>query len=273
MATLREIKRRIRSINSTAKVTHAMELVAAAKMRKSQEAALSGKPYFNSLNEIIAEIKYKLEVLSHPLLAPKEADKQLIVLLTSDRGLVGGLNINLFREIAKAQIKNAKYIVVGKKGLSFVTKTASELSASFVSDKESALDLSRTLTKLIIDAYLNQEVNSVKILYPDFLSIIKQVPTLSQILPIEFAQTPAAIPKGTQTHLTLFEPSADEILQNLLPHYVLTRIYQAILEAKASEHSSRMVAMKNATDAANDLVDDLTLTYNQARQEAVTREL
>lgn len=270
MAQIREIKRRIKSINNTAKVTHAMELVAGAKMRRSQESALASRPYTLTLNEILASVKSHSEK-SHTLLTSKKADKQMLILITSDRGLVGGLNINLFRELAKTEMKSFKFVVVGKKGQVFVSKSNSEMMAGFFSEEQETIDLARTLTKLATDAYKMSEVSSVKVLYPDFLSTVKQVPNMVQILPIEL-NVEELQTKDTKTGL-LFEPNPDRILESILPHYVLTKIYQTLLEAKASEHSARMVAMKNATDAANDLVSDLTLTYNQARQEAITTEL
>ena len=281
MAQIREIKRRIKSINNTSKVSHAMELVSAAKMRRSQEAALASRPYTYTLSEILTQVKSRSEK-PHTLLTEKESPKQMMILLTSDRGLVAGLNLNLFREIAKLDMKNFQFVVVGKKGQNFTTKTGSDLIASFISDENEPLDLARTLTKVVVDAYANSEVNRVSIMYPDFQSTVKQIPTLTQVLPIEIEKKELPTTNNPlrerseasqrQTDL-LFEPSVDDILESILPHYVLTKIYQAILETKASEHSARMVAMKNATDAANDLVEDLTLAYNQARQEAITKEL
>lgn len=273
MANLRDIKKRIKSINNTSKVTHAMELVSAAKMRKAQESALSSRPYTNTLNEILERVKAQAHKKGHELLAThKESLPLLVILLSTDRGLVGGLNINLFREISKQFSTNIKYVVVGKKGTNFAAKTTAGITASFVSDEKTPLEIARTLTKIAADAYMNGEVSKVLVVYPDFQSTIKQVPTVSQVLPINLELS------SGQEHVhpvedLLFEPTPDVILENLLPHYVLTKIYQAVLETKASEHSARMVAMKNATDAASDLVSDLTLTYNQARQEAITKEL
>ncbi len=274
MAQIREIKRRIKSITNTSKVTHAMELISAAKMRKAQEQALSSRPYTIALNEVLAEIRAKTQI-QNPLLETKQAQSQLLILLTTDRGFVGGLNINIFREISKLSGQSFKYVVAGKKGTDFAGKTGQDLLASFQSEQMIPLELARVITKIAIDSYIQNEVSAVKLIYSDFKSTVKQVSVIKQILPIEFTaeenqETKAAI--GTSDE-PLFEPSASRILENVLPHYILTEVYQAILEGKASEHSARMVAMKNATDAAGDLVDDLTLTYNQARQEAITKEL
>lgn len=275
MANLRDIRKRIKSINNTAKVTHAMELVAAAKMRKSQEKTLAARPYTNTLHKMIANLGSHAHHRLHQLLRSSNGGKKLVILITSDRGLVGGLNLNIFREIAKdADYKNFKFVLVGKKGLAFCSRAGLGADASFLSDEQPFLALARTLSRLAIGSFVTGEADSVWVTYPQFESTIKQTPTMIKILPIEAealeqsGETEPLIPASL-----LFEPSADEILENILPHHVLVRIYQTLLDAKASEHSARMVAMKNATDAASDLVDDLTLTYNQARQEAVTREL
>ncbi|KKR75054.1 ATP synthase F1 subunit gamma [Candidatus Curtissbacteria bacterium RIFOXYC2_FULL_41_11] len=273
MAQIREVKKRIRSIENTKKVTHAMELVAGAKMRKSQMAALAGRPYSVNLGEIIDEVKAK-SARKHELLKAKNAPGEIIILVTSDRGLAGGLNINLFREILAKEIKNAKFITVGKKATNFAAKSRFEILASFTSEEKSTLDLARTLSKMATNAYRQSQASKISLVYPHFESTIKQTPKWIQLLPIQInsIDQPTAQPTYHYDDL-IFEPSADGILESILPHFILTQIYQILLEAKASEHSARMVAMKNATDAAGDLIDDLTLTYNQARQEAITKEL
>src|SRR3989344_1186541 len=281
MAQIREIRKRIKSIENTKKVTHAMELVSAAKMRKAQVWALSGRPYSTSLNEIITEVREKTDKM-HTMLKPKSAPKQLIIVVASDRGIAGGLNINLFREIIAKEIKDATYITIGKKATNFAVKTGAEFIASFESEEKSPLEIARSISKLARDLFTSSQVNKVSILYPHFVNTTNQIPKWVQILPIEFEdQRPTDLPtyplrprsEASRPTDLLFEPDIDKILNNILPHYVLTRIYQVLLEAKASEHSARMVAMKNATDAAGDLIEDLTLTYNQARQEAITKEL
>ncbi len=278
MAQLREIKKRIRSIANTKKVTHAMELIAATKMRKSQQAALSARPYSLSLAQILGKLNFKTEI-ANPLLTSNDSPNEVIILITSDRGLAGGLNINLFREILRDDLKNFQYITVGKKGTNFAVKTKGEIIASFQSEEKEPLDLARTLTKLAIETFSEGKASKVTLVYPHFESPIKQIPTWIQLLPIEFQKTAELQkdkpegPISRQSDILLFEPSALEVLSAILPHYVLVRIYQVLLEAKASEHSARMIAMKNATDAAGDLIDDLSLTYNQARQEAITKEL
>lgn len=285
MANIKDIRKRIKSITNTQKVTHAMELIAATKMRRSQQAALSARPYSLSLSQILGKLNFKTE-FANPLLVSNDSPTQVIILITSDRGLAGGLNINLFREILRdlpagrqADIKNFQYITVGKKGTNFAVKTKGEIIASFQSEEKEPLDLARTLTKLAIETFSEGKTSKVTLVYPHFESPIKQIPTWIQLLPIEFHQLAELQkdkpegPTSRQSDILLFEPSAREVLSAILPHYVLVRIYQVLLEAKASEHSARMIAMKNATDAAGDLIDDLTLTYNQARQETITKEL
>lgn len=271
MAQIREIKRRIRTIKNTAKVTHAMELVAAAKLRKAQEKTLSSRPYTSTLSQIIRRLQEKSHEAKHQLLTLGRGNWQMAILLTSDRGLVGGLNLNVIREIAKFESANLKFVTVGKKGTSLAARLNKEILASFLSDEQPFLDLARTLARLATGAFLTGEAASVYLVYPRFESTIRQVPTITRLLPIEFPDT--AQPASPPPPDLLFEPSSDHILERILPHHILTQIYQALLEAKTAEHSARMVAMANATDAAGDLVEDLTLAYNQARQEAITTEL
>lgn len=271
MAQIREIKKRIKSVQNTQKVTHAMELVAAAKMRKAQILALAGRPYSTSLHEILSSVQSaSTNEVKHPLLKKNESPNQLVIIVSSDRGLTGGLNINVFREILRSELKNTKYIVIGKKARDFVIKTQSELIASWESEEIPYLDLSRLLTKITTDAFKKHEYSKISMIYPHFESTVKQSPRWVQILPIPPREN---IEEKQDNVEFLYEPSADLILNSILTHHILTQIYQVLVETKASEHSARMVAMKNATDAASDLVDDLTLTYNQARQEAITKEL
>ena len=270
MATIRDIKKRIKSVTNTKKVTHAMELVSAAKMRKAQSAALASRPYSYNLHDILKIVSASPNV-THPLLTPKTEGRDYILLITSDRGLAGGLNINMFRDILRHELKNTAFITVGKKALNFATKTNAELIASFGSEEVPYFDLARTLTKLATDALTNGNAKTVTAVYSKYVSTVNQVPTWQKILPVDLEQSEDQNQTGENN--LLFEPTLAEIVNVIIPHHVLTTIYQLLLESKASEHSARMVAMKNATDAADDLIDDLTITYNQARQEAITKEL
>lgn len=271
MAQIREIKKRIKSVTSTQKVTHAMELVAAAKMRKAQQLALAGRPYSTSLHEIMASVELAAKnESSQPLLVKNNSNKELIIIVSSDRGLAGGLNLNVFREILRSEIKNAQYITVGKKAKDFVAKTNGDLVASWESEEVPFINLARLLTKIATEGFISQTYNKISMIYAHFDSTVKQTPRWVQILPVQPKEEIEEKPASSDF---IFEPQADNILSSILTHHILTQIYQVLVEAKASEHSARMVAMKNATDAAEDLVDDLTLTYNQARQEAITKEL
>ena len=270
MAQIREIKKRIKSVESTKKVTHAMELVSAAKMRKSQALALAGRPYNQSLHEILSSVQAASGQNLHKLLKTNKSPDELLIIVTSDRGLAGGINLNIFREILRSELKNTKYITVGKKATDFAVKTKGDLIASYMSEEIPFLALARILTKTVIDAYINKEFSKITLIYPHFDSTIKQTPRYIQLLPIAPKLDEAAQNIPTES---LFEPDPNSILESILTHHVLIQIYQVLIEAKASEFSARMVAMKNATDAAEDLVDDLTLTYNQARQESITKEL
>ncbi len=270
MAQIREIKKRIKSVTNTQKVTHAMELVSAAKMRKAQETALAGRPYSHTLHEILSKVESASHEKKHQLLKTNGSPNQLTIVVSSDRGLAGGLNLNVFREILKTDTKNASFITIGKKATQFIAKSGMNLLASYESEEMPPLELARLLTKMATDDFVVQKYSRVSLIYPHFVSTIKQIPTFVQLLPIPPV---SQIEEETTAGDFLFEPDADAILDSILRHHILTQIYQVLVETKASEFSARMVAMKNATDAAGDLVDDLTLTYNQARQEAITKEL
>jgi len=237
--------------------------------------ALASRPYSINLNEILHQVRLNTK-FRDKLFLENDAQSEMIILVTSDRGLAGGLNINLFREILALDPKNPIFITVGKKALSFAAKVKGEILASFESEEMSQIALSGLISKLAIDSFLESRVSKVTLLYPHFESAIKQPPKWVQILPIDPKkllgdETPKEDAAFGDT--ALFEPSPAVILKKILPHYVSTQIYQVLVEAQASEHSARMIAMKNATDAAGDLIDDLTLTFNQARQEAITKEL
>lgn len=274
MASTREIRRRIKSVKSTAQITKAMQLVAAAKMRKAQEAALAGKAYAKTLWRVLAAMEGKIDVNKHPLLVEHETGDSAVVFFSSDRGLAGALNANLFREAEKL-LAEALYITLGKKGKDYTVKTRKHLVADFPAAAGPDFLLAKQITKLVLDDYKSGKLKQVSVLYADFVNTLKQQPKVVHLLPIKADQ----LQSEEEKHVTgnvgeyLFEPNIDELLGEVLLHYVEMTIYQALLEAQASEHSARMIAMKNATDNANDLVADLTLTYNQVRQDAITKEL
>ena len=275
MASLREIRGRIRSIQNTAKITHAMELVAAAKMKRAQDLANNGKPYSNLVNNVIRSIANRINADSHPLLARSSGETAAVILFSTDRGLAGSINSNLFREISSLA-GSLKFITIGKKARNFVVKSGKNLLADFPLSEGPDLASVRPVISLVIDGFLKKEFDEVYVVYTEFVSTLRQVATVKQLLPIiskEILEETARGAEALEKLEPLFEPDPDTVLESILPQYILMELYQILLETKASEHSARMVAMKNATENAGELVDDLTLTYNGIRQEAITKEI
>ena len=276
MATTREIRRRIRSVQSTAKITKAMELVAASKMRRAQERALAGRPYAERLNWVLADLAETLPQMDpdtlHPLLRRREVRSVGMVLVTPNRGLCGGLPGNMNRRASALTLEVGvpiKLVAAGRKGRDFFRRTDVSIRADFdeLGDYPEYEDI-LPIARVVIDDYLSGEVVQVFLVYPFFVNTVTQEPKVSQLLPVEPPQEEAT---GAVDYI--YEPGRESLLAELLPRYIEVQIYEAILEGIASEQSARMVAMRNATDAANEMVDDLTLSYNKARQEQITREL
>lgn len=289
MANLRDIRRRIKSVKNTRQITRAMQLVSSSKMKRAQDAAVSGRPYALLLADLLNTVGEKLELsgqtLSHPFFEDREVKTRGIILLSTDKGLCGPLNTNLFREVIDQVKGDAKFITVGRKGTQFISRTQRNLVADFtVSDKVSYSEI-RAMLKLVIDAYIKGEIDTVEIAYPSFVNVLIQEPVLQKLLPIvDLQEVLEQLSKRTGEEAALiearsdkremsFEPSPEEVLQELPSHYIKVIIHQLLLESRAAEHSARMVAMKAATDNASTLVDDLTLDYNKARQAAITQEI
>jgi len=274
MANTKEIRKRIKSIGNTAKITHAMELVSAAKMKKAQDLASSGKPYSELINKVLKRIANKIDPELHPLLARESGSSTAVIFFSTDRGLTGSLNTNLFKE-AQTLPGDLKFLTVGVKSRNHVVKSGRELLADFPLPEKPSLENVRPIAKLVTKGFLDGEFSQVHILYTEFFSTLKQEARLLQLLPIIDREALAQLAKEAEEEINepLFEPSVDGVLEAILLQYILMQLYQTLLEAKASEHSARMVAMKNATDNALDLVDDLTLDYNTIRQAAITNEL
>lgn len=269
MANTRELRRRIKSTKNTSQITKAMQMVSAVKMRRAQDQALNGRPYSENLNAALAKLLPKVEGKAHPLLFGNESKNIGVILLTTDKGLCGALNTNLFRALLNAKFEGGvKFYTIGKKGRSLVVRTGKDLVADFENPDAVIFRQAVQLTKMVKDAYLNGEIGQVFLVYPHFISTIKQEPRMEKLLPIDMSTL-----EQSESGEFLYEPNIDELLDSLLLHQVQIKIYQALLETKASEHSSRMVAMKNATDNAKELVEDLTLNYNQVRQDSITREI
>ena len=275
MPSVRQLRRRIRSVENTAKITKAMSMIAASKMRRAQESALSGRPYSDNLNNLLADLAaqpHEDEDNIHPLLRTREVNRVEVVLITPDRGLTGGLNSNVNRTTGQFMAPygdDARIIAVGKKGRDFMIRYGRDVRAVFtdISDRASILDIT-PVAHLAIQSYQTAEVDAVYVAYARFVNTTQQQAVVEQILPVQ----PAELRPQEQVGY-IYEPDPYEVLSDLLPRYVEMQIYHALLEAIASEQSARMVAMRNATDNANDMIDDLTLVMNKARQESITSEL
>lgn len=275
MASIKLINRRIKSVQNISQITKAMEMVAASKMKKAQEAARMGKPYTDRIYRATIELAKRTSKKYHPLLSdgnPK--GKLLLILISTNKGLCGGLNTNLFRMIHNWSEQNTDtgYITIGRKGEKFVVRTGKNLIADF-SEKIPFITSVPAVSQLIIDIFLRGEYREIWLAYNGFLSALKQIPLKKKILPLSVIELEEDNKEITSFSDFVMEPSIDDILDNLLPHYLENQIRSAIFETEASEHSARMMAMKNATDAALDLIDDLTLIYNKARQEKITYEI
>ena len=273
MASQRDIRRRIGSVRNIKQITRAMQFVAASKLKRAQDATLAARPYSEKLDEVLADLAAVLGSEDHPLLAERTGGKRVIVLITTDRPLAGPLNTNIVRFASRDIIEHKgdlALVTVGRKGRDAMRRAGVPIEAHFATfgDRPTFADVI-PLARLLTDDFLASKVDRVDIVYSHWVSTLVQRPTLLTILPVQPAEDTDGIP-GRQF---IFEPSPAEVLQQLLPRYVATRLFQAVLEAKASEESSRMVAMKNATENAEELIEDLTLSYNKVRQANITREM
>ena len=282
MASTRDIRRRIKSVKNTRQITKAMELVAASKMKKAQQAALAGRPYAELMARMLAAIADRVEEAQHPFLVRREVRTRGIILVTTDKGLAGPLNANLFKLVTEIR-DPAKYAVIGRKGAQFIARTRRDLLADFsVSDKVAFAEV-KVVAEFMVKQYLEGVVDTVEVLWPRFRNTLIQVPTLMPLLPLTSVrdviadlQSDAGAGARTATgneQQMIFEPDPATVLAALLPLYVNRELHQQVLDAKASEHSARMVAMKTAKDNATKLLGDLTLEYNKARQAAITQEI
>jgi F-type H+-transporting ATPase subunit gamma len=273
MPDIRKVRRRIRGVRNISKITRAMEMIAASKMRKAQERGLQGRPYAAKIEQVIADLAALPDIgQQHPLLQRRPVKKVAVVHITPDRGLCGGLNANLNRHLAGFILEKKipiEVVAVGRKGRDFATRVSCTMCAEFtgLGDQPPFLD-TLPISHIVIDEYTAGEIDEVYISYAQFISTMVQKPVMKQLLPVQ----PAVIPRAENVDY-IYEPGAGVVLDGLLPRFVEMEIYHAILESIASEQSARMVAMRNATDSANELIGDLTLLYNKARQEAITRDL
>ena len=273
MPSQREIRRRIGSVKNIKQITRAMQFVAASKLKRAQDATLQSRPYRDKLDEVLADVAAVLGGEDHPLLARREGGERLLILFTTDRGLAGSLNTNTIRFATKEIVEHKgdlRVVTVGRKGTAAMRRARVPIAAAFdgFGDKPTFASV-LPLARLVTDDSLAGTYSTVDLVHPGFVSTLVQRPVVDRLLPIDAADDTDGIP-GNQF---LWEPSASAVLEQLLPRYVATRIYQAVLETTASEQSSRMVAMRNATDNAQELIEDLTLTYNKVRQANITREM
>jgi len=295
MPNTRDIRRRIKSVKNTSQITKAMEMVAASKMRRAQQAAVAGRPYSEVLNHILVSLRNHVDALTHPLLEVREVKKRLVLLITSDKGLCGALNTNVLRDASHLDVDSTEFVVIGRKGISFLTRTGRKMIADFTLPDRPTFLQTKPISQFCIEKFLSGEVDQVAVLYPQFVNTLVQRPVTLQLLPIVAEKVQGTVPIPLPHHSEpivqpvepvateasmeepiseyLFEPSSREVLNAILPYYFHFEIFQKILDARASEQSARMVAMKAATDNAKNLVKDLTLEYNQARQAGITTEL
>jgi F-type H+-transporting ATPase subunit gamma len=278
MPSTRDIRRRIKSVKNTAQITKAMQMVAAAKMRKAQQAALAGRPYGVLMNKVLGEVAGSKVDFNDPLMEKREVKKRCLIIVSTDKGLCGGLNGNLMREAAKFDRNITVFVTAGRKASQFIVRTKRELAAEFTYKDAPLFAEARAISKFARDLFLKGTVDQVDILFTNFISTLNQKAEVIPFLPVvEVKGVGAKVhDEETLTKSTtefIFEPDVHQVLGALLPHYLNFRVYQVLLEAKASEHSSRMVAMKNATDNAKQILKDLTLEYNKLRQANITKEL
>ena len=283
MASTRDIRRRIKSVKNTRQITKAMELVAASKMKKAQAAALAGRPYAELMAKMLGAIADRVEEAQHPFLAKREIRTRGIILITSDKGLCGPLNSNVLKVVTDIKTP-AKYAVIGRKGTQFIARTHRDLLADFpANDRTSFADI-KIIAEFMVKQFIEGVVDTVEVIWPRFRNTLVQAPTIMTLLPLTSVKDIIADLRSDDSHAVttatksadnpmLFEPDAASVLEAILPLYINRELFQHAIDAKASEHSARMVAMKTAKDNATKLLGELTLEYNKARQAGITQEI
>jgi len=278
MPSTRDIRRRIKSVKNTSQITKAMQMVAASRMRKAQQQALAGHPYMEMMNHIALHLRGDLLVndFQHPLIERRERKNVGKIVISTDRGLCGPLNANMLRLVNddhQESHENIVYITVGRKGRQFLARTKREVVADFEVKDNFPFRDSRRISQFLVEKFVDGEIDAVDVYYNKFKNTIVQEPTRVPLLPLGMETLGTTPPAESAAHDYKFEPSPKELLGKLLPYFVHMSFYQMLLDSKASEHSARMVAMKNATDNAKQMIKDLTLEYNKLRQAAITTEL
>ena len=288
MANIRDIRRRIKSVKSTAQITKAMQMVAAAKMKKAQDQAIAGRDYADRLNQVLVNLKDNINEDDHKLLQTPKGKKELMLVVSTDKGLCGGLNTNLLKKVRSGMADESDVVTVGRK----LRLSLAKMGRNIVSDWEVAdptpFGEAKSIGAYLTEQFLSGDYSAVKVAFTNFETTLTQTPWISQLLPIEastLAEKRAYEGVGSDGEVAetakddsmlrdyIFEPGPDGVLEALLPLYLNYQVYQMILEARASEHSARMVAMKSATDNAENMIKGLTLESNEVRQAAITSEL
>jgi len=286
MANLRDIRRRIKSVKNTAQITRAMQLVAAAKMKKAQDQALAGREYAAQLTQVLFDIRKNFSEESHPLLVKRDGGRELVLVISTDKGLCGPLNTNLAKAIRAHTSPDAHFVTVGRKLRILCEKLGKQVIADFTVKDPVPFAQTRPIARFLSAQFLEGNYDKVSIAFTSFVNTLRQEPKVVTLLPIqghkdEESQAYEGVGQGFDVGLHLkdgfreytFEPSAADVLAAILPLYVNYEVFQAHVESRASEHSARMVAMKSATDNAKKFIKELTLEYNKLRQGAITAEL
>jgi len=282
MANTRDIRNRIKGVKNTRKITKAMQMVATSKMKRAQESAKCGRPYALLLADVIGSLSSNLQESGQAFFESRPVKHRGILVLSTDKGLCGALNANLFRLVNEVDA-SAKFVAVGKRATQYLSRTRRDLLADFTVSDRAPFSEVRKVVEFLLHQYLEENIDTVEVAYTSFVNTLQQEPEIVQLLPFSDLETMLATlharfgspddESAKDSREILFEPGREEILAELASLYVKQEIYQLVLESQASEHSARMVAMKNATDNAGNLVDDLTLQYNRARQAAITQEI
>jgi len=276
LPSLKFIRTRIASVKSTQKITRAMKLVSAARLRRAQDAIVAARPYANALATAVAELVARAGADAHPLMFVRPADRVAVIMLTSDRGLAGGFNANVFRALTRFQSegkggKETSLFVVGRKGRDFYRRRKATIRQDWASPTgDTAANLAKELARQAVDAFESGAVDAVHLVFNEFKSAIAQRTVVEQLIPVP---APPPTPESAASIDFLYEPSREDVISTLIPLFIESQIYRALLESVASEFGARMTAMDSATTNARDMIGSLTLQYNRARQAAITKEL
>jgi F-type H+-transporting ATPase subunit gamma len=278
MATLREIRQRIKGIKSTQQITRAMKMVASAKMRRAQERAFSARPYANKIEELVHQLVTNVENSQSPLIQERPIQRMLFVVMTADRGLCGAFNSHIIKKVLTEITQNKgleiSLVTIGKKGFDFFRKRDYPIARHYVNIfADLQLSDAEEISRFLMEVYISGETDAVRIIYNEFKSVVQQRLVVQDLLPFKAPVGEEGIAAKSQLIDYLYEPSMEALLEALLPRYIKVQVWRALLESYASEQAARMTAMDNATENANELIQDLTLAFNKARQASITKEI